>query len=177
MKFYEDRYHTFFDHNIELDITDEFQVARHDFSLNKDFVVIPEYLVYYSHPDGDFNLAGQMDLLVKKGNDIYIFDYKTNAKGISTKAYVDRKKNKKQMMYHPINNMDDHTLNHYTLQLSIYAWMLQQINPELVIKQLTILHQDGDGIETVYPLEYRSEEVEKLIAYHAKQKKILRLRK
>lgn len=38
--------------------------------------VFPEYLIYRTSSDGKFKLAGQIDLLIKDGNDIYIYDYK-----------------------------------------------------------------------------------------------------
>lgn len=38
--------------------------------------VFPEYLVYRNSDDGKFKLAGQIDLLIKDGNDIIIVDYK-----------------------------------------------------------------------------------------------------
>lgn len=48
---------------------------------NKDLLsvergVFPEYLIYTVSRDGKFKLAGQIDLLIKDGNDIYIIDYK-----------------------------------------------------------------------------------------------------
>ncbi len=38
--------------------------------------VFPEYLIYRVSSDGKFKLAGQIDLLIKDGDDIYIYDYK-----------------------------------------------------------------------------------------------------
>ena len=38
--------------------------------------VFPEYMIYRKSDDGKFRLAGQIDLLIKDGNDIYIIDYK-----------------------------------------------------------------------------------------------------
>lgn len=38
--------------------------------------ILPEYLVYRESPDGILKIAGQIDLLIKDGNDIYIGDYK-----------------------------------------------------------------------------------------------------
>lgn len=38
--------------------------------------VFPEFLVYRKSDDGILKVAGQIDLLVKDGNDIYIIDYK-----------------------------------------------------------------------------------------------------
>lgn len=38
--------------------------------------VFPEYLIYRQSNDGILKVAGQVDLLVKEGNNIYIIDYK-----------------------------------------------------------------------------------------------------
>lgn len=38
--------------------------------------ILPEYLVYRESDDGVLKIAGQIDLLIKDGNDIYIVDYK-----------------------------------------------------------------------------------------------------
>ncbi len=38
--------------------------------------ILPEYLVYRESNDGVLKIAGQIDLLIKDGNDIYIVDYK-----------------------------------------------------------------------------------------------------
>lgn len=42
--------------------------------------VYPEYLISWSTPDNVLNLAGQIDLMVKYGNEITIVDHKTNEK-------------------------------------------------------------------------------------------------
>ena len=147
----------------------EYLVEKHNFDLNDEYRVLPEYLVYYSSKDGILNLAGQIDVLVKDGNDIHILDYKTNAKGMEMNSYFDRKKKKAKMMYYPLSNIEDCMFQHYTLQLSLYAWMLQQINPNFNIKSLTLLHIDGEGKETTYPVEYIKEDVEKLVKHYKKQ--------
>lgn len=38
--------------------------------------IFPEYLIYRQSDDNILRLAGQIDLLIKNGNDIYIIDYK-----------------------------------------------------------------------------------------------------
>ena len=38
--------------------------------------ILPEYLVYRESDDGILKLAGQIDLLIKDGNDIWVADYK-----------------------------------------------------------------------------------------------------
>jgi len=134
--------------------------------LNKDLLdidkgVFPEYLVYRVSEDKKFRLAGQIDLLIKDGNDITIIDYKTN-KSIDDKSYFDSKTKKNKMMQYPLNNIMDCNKMHYTLQLSTYAWMLQQINPDFKIKRLILIHFDHNGGETEYEVEYLKDEVERM---------------
>lgn len=144
----------------------KFSCQKHNWDLSRERAVIPEFLVYYHSPE--LNIAGQLDLLIKDGNDIYILDYKTNAKGIKDKPIYDSINKKFKTMYYPLNNLNDTTLVHYTLQLSLYAWMLQQINPEYNIKLLKLLHIDGNNVETDYELPYIKSDIERLIKYHKK---------
>lgn len=149
-----------------------FECERHNFDLNRERAVLPEYLVYYSDPEGLLHLAGQMDLLIKDGNDIYIYDYKTMEDGIESKPYYDKVKKQSKKMYFPINHMDDTKLVHYTLQLSLYAWMLQKINPSLNVKRLCLIHIDRQGKETEIDVLYKAEEVARMIKHFRKQSQI-----
>lgn len=92
--------------------------------------VYPEYLIYYQSEDGVLKVAGQIDLLIKNGNDIYIVDYKTNKK-IDQKSGFDTTTKRNATMLYPLNNLMDCNYMHYTMQLSTYAYMLQQLNPDL----------------------------------------------
>lgn len=154
----------------------EYVCEKNNFDLERERAILPEYLIYYSSPDGILNLAGQIDMLIKDGNDIYILDYKTNAKGINDKAHFDKQRKMTKRMFFPINNLDDTTLTHYTLQLSTYAFMLQKVNPEFNIKMLKLLHIDGNGVETEIEVEYKKEEVMKMLAYYKKQLKVTHFR-
>ena len=44
--------------------------------LDMECGIYPEYLIYRKSDDGVLKIAGQIDLLVKNGNDIWILDYK-----------------------------------------------------------------------------------------------------
>ena len=110
-------------------------------------------LISYIDPDGILCIAGQSDLVVKNGNHIRILDHKTNKK-LKQKSYFDPKKKKYQMMKYPLNNIMDCNFLHYTLQLSLYAWMLQKQNPDLIIDELRIVHFTHDGEVNEYVLEY-----------------------
>jgi hypothetical protein len=72
-------------------------------------------------------------------------------------------------MKYPLNNLDDVNYNHYQLQLSTYAWMLQKINPDFIIKDLILNHYDHDGNNTIYHCDYLKREVELMLAYYKKQ--------
>lgn len=169
--FYKKPVHNLEDYGFNLPIEGQYVCEKNNFDLSRERAVLPEYLVYYSCPDKILNIAGQIDLLIKDGNSLYILDYKTNAKGIETKAYFDRAKKKNKTMYFPINNLDDTTLIHYTMQLSIYAWMLQKINPEFEIQLLKLLHIDGNDVETEIEVEYKKTEVERLLSHYKKELK------
>lgn len=91
-----------------------------------------------------------------------IVTHNTNRKGIDKKAYFDKQTKSTKKMFYPINNIPDTTFNHYALQLSFYAYMLKQINPEFNIKQLKIIHDAGDG-ETEHIVPYLDNDVKKII--------------
>ena len=129
--------------------------------------VYPEYLISRMSNDGILRIAGQIDLLVKEGNQITIVDYKTN-KEIKQKSGFDSKSRSSVKMKYPLNTLDDCNYWHYALQLSTYAWMVQKLNPEYEIKDLIIVHINHDGKETIYHIDYLKNEVEKMLAHYKK---------
>lgn len=130
--------------------------------------VYPEYLISRTSKDGILKIAGQIDLLVKNGNEITICDWKTN-KEIKTKGGFDTRIKQTAKMLYPLNTLDDCNLNHYNLQLSTYAWMVKKLNPDFKIKDLILVHFDHNGKETVYHLPYLEKEVEQMLRYYKKQ--------
>ena len=130
--------------------------------------VYPEYLISRESPDGIMRIAGQIDLLIKQGNDIIVADYKTN-KEIKQKSFFDSKTKQTVKMKYPLNNLDDANYYHYTLQLSTYAWMLQQLNPNFVIKDLIMIHFDHNDNQTIYHLDYLKDDVEKMLKFYKKE--------
>ena len=91
-----------------------------------------------------------------------IVTHNTN-KEIKTKgAYNAATKGTVNMRY-PLNNLPDVNFYHYTMQLSTYAWMLQKINPNFVIKDLILNHYDHNGNNTLYHCDYLKKEVERML--------------
>jgi len=96
--------------------------------------VYPEHLVYLK----SVGLCGQADVVEIVDGYININDYKTN-KEIKEKGYTNWE-GITSKMFKPINHLDDCNLNHYSLQLSIYAYIIKKHNPSLKIGKLTIQH-------------------------------------
>ena len=146
----------------------KFECDKERTKLDLENGVYPEYLISRTSPDGILRLAGQIDLLVKQGNDIIIIDYKTNKK-IDQHSFFDSKSKKTQKMKFPLNNIEDCNFWHYTLQLSTYAWMIEKLNPNFKVKDLIIVHYDHNNNETIYHLEYLKDDVERMLKHYKKE--------
>ena len=157
--------------NIDLSkyqIGGKFECIKDHNELDLENGVYPEYLISRVSDDGKLRIAGQIDLLVKRGNKIIIGDWKTNKK-IETKSFFNSKTKTSVKMKYPLNNLDDVNYWHYTLQLSTYAWMIQKKNPEFEIEDLVLVHFDHDDNMTVYHLPYLKDEVIKMLAFYKKE--------
>ena len=168
--------HSFYDagSNITLKkfgIGGKFECKKDYSDLDLEYGVYPEYLIYYDNPKIDLHIAGQIDLIVKNGNDIYIIDHKTNKK-IDLKGFYNGATRTSDKMKFPLGHLDECNFNHYQLQLSTYAWMLQKLNPDFVIKDLILNHYDHDGKNTLYHCTYLKDDVEKMLKHYAKQLKL-----
>lgn len=155
--------------NIELKkfgLGGKFECRKDYTDLDLPYGVYPEYLIAISE-DG-LDLAGQIDLLVKNGNEITIIDWKTNKK-LDTKGGYDSVNKTTAKMKYPLNNLDECNFNHYQLQLSTYAYMLQKLNPNFTIKDLIISHYDHNNKNTIYHCEYLKDEVEKMLKFYRKE--------
>lgn len=175
-KIHADFENSFYKKKKNIDIS-KFQIGgtfecRKDYTdLDLEYAVYPEYLIHRITPDGKLCIAGQIDLLVKKGNNIIIGDFKTN-KEIKLKSFYDSKTKSSVKMKYPLNNLDDTNYWHYCLQLSTYAWMMQKLNPDFVIEDLVMIHIDHSDNMTIYHLPYLKTEVEKMLAFYKKQSQL-----
>lgn len=97
-----------------------------------------------------------------------IITHNTN-KEIKKKGGYDTATRSTVKMKYPLNNLDDCNYNHYTLQLSTYAWMVQQLNPDYIIKDLILIHFDHEDNQTIYNLEYLKNDVEKMLRHFKRE--------
>lgn len=146
--------------------------CKKDYSdLDLEYGVYPEYLIYRESDDGILKLAGQIDLIVKQGNDIILCDWKSNEKIDMKGGFNIATKSTEKMLY-PLNNLENSNFYHYSLQLSTYAWMLEKLNPLFNIKDLILVHFDHNQNQTIYHCDYLKHDVEKML-YHYKKELIL----
>lgn len=180
-------------HKLKEDATIHENLFKHDFKrypyqdFEKEIDLRPG-IDYSQLPDGSYSeltifnrrlmIAGQVDLVVKEGNYVDIDDYKTNGK-FETKSFSPPRSNKYKMMQFPVQSLMDCHLGHYTLQLSLYAWMLSLFG--LKIRRLRVLHytileederkiyagENLDHLEPeIYPIEYKPKLVEKMVQHY-----------
>lgn len=153
------------------DLVGDFICNENYYKLDLEKGVYPEFLISVASKDNILRVSGQIDLLVIDGNDVTIMDWKTN-KSIDKTSYYDKSKKSNVMMKYPLDNLQDCNFNHYQLQLSLYAYMLQQINPNYNIKSLKIVHIDHDNKQHEYECEYLKKDVERMLKHYKKQIKV-----
>ena len=100
--------------------------------------------------------------------DKMIVTHNTNKK-IETKSFFNAKTKSSVKMKFPLNNLDDVNYYHYALQLSTYAWMIQQLDPLYEIEDLVLVHFDHDDNMTVYHMPYLKDEVVKMLLFYKKE--------
>jgi hypothetical protein len=111
--------------------------------------VYPEHMVFLKSA----GICGQSDLVEVVNGCVNITDYKTN-KEIKTESFKDWEGISEKLMS-PVNNLDDCNFNHYSLQLSIYMYIILKHNPKLQPGKMYIHHVlfDIEGVDEFgYPI-------------------------
>lgn len=111
--------------------------------------IYPEHLVYHQ----EAGLCGQSDLVYVIGNKVHLGDYKTNKK-IEQYGFRDFH-GRTAKMKAPLDHLDDCNFTHYSLQLSIYMYMILQHNPLLECGTMWIEHvmfEEAGRDQFDYPL-------------------------
>jgi hypothetical protein len=122
----------------------------------------PELLVF----NDEYKIAGQSDLVLfnKHNKTFIVYDYKTNQKGISKKAFGGA------TMYDPISHLADCNYIHYTLQLSLYAYCLELEMPEYKCEHLGLFWIDTNNKQKInieeIGLEYKKDEIEIMLRHY-----------
>lgn len=145
--------------------------VAHDLS-NLPVGIHPELMLY----NFEYMLAGTSDIVEILPDKRFILgDFKSNKK-LEFEGYKkfdkDYKEKRAAKMKFPLQHLDDANGIHYTIQLSIYAYMLEQFGYHC--HDLYIDHIIFDGDEPVneirYPIQYLKKEVINLLNWYKTQK-------
>lgn len=138
-----------------------------DVHIGKDIIVAPDFktsgiypeLLLYNHK---YRLAGTADWVLKDGNTIHIKDYKTS-KEITMDAFQE------STLLSPLNHLPNANYYTYSLQLSIYAWMLECKGYK--VGKLCIEHVKNEFETKIFPVQYLRREVHTLLNHYAEHRK------
>jgi hypothetical protein len=123
----------------------------------------PEVILY----DREIGISGTIDLALvcHKTGDIHLFDWKTNKK-IWKKAFGNKKG------WHPITaQTDDCNYQHYTVQLSIYQFLLEKNFGGVVRTRQILWLTEEEGCVT-YNCDYKPHIVEQMFTALITQREI-----
>lgn len=102
----------------------------------------------------EYNICSAVDhLFLDKDGNVWLIDYKTNS---ILKGYNDDEKNRKytKKMLIPLQNINDDSLNHYYLQLSIYKYLIEKYTNIKIYKTMIVYMSENienyELIETPY---------------------------
>ncbi len=107
------------------------------------------------HPE--YGIAGTVDAISKKDGQIHLIDWKTNQK-IETQAYYDKK------CLYPLGYLPDCNFTKYSLQLSLYRYILEK-KYRWDVEGQKLVHLQDDGTYHKYEVKYLKKEVKAMLAY------------
>lgn len=118
--------------------------------------IAPELQIYSDY----HGLAGTIDLIFEREDgSVVLYDWKTNDK-IKTSGFWDAEKRDTKKALPPIEELDDCHLSKYTLQLSVYAYILEQ-EYGVDVEELNLVHLSPSV--SVFSVDYRKDLVEKML--------------
>lgn len=143
------------DEAVNYDVSQENILVLQDFNSNR---VYPELLIY----NDEYMVAGQADKVFKRGNIVDIHDYKT-CKKIDVEAF------RGETLLAPFTNIPNANYWIYTIQLSMYGWMLEQLGYQVGELKMHWIYGDNpeesdvrDKVKT-FDLEYMPDVVQEMM--------------
>jgi ATP-dependent exoDNAse (exonuclease V) beta subunit len=104
--------------------------------------------------DENLGIAGTIDLMIVKGKEIHLVDWKTNKK-IEQQGY------KGTRAKPPLNHLQDCNYIKYSLQLNMYRHLLELQGFD--VKSMSLIHLLPDGTYKKYSISSMKKEVEDLL--------------
>ncbi len=104
-----------------------------------------------------YRIAGTIDAVSKKNNSIYLIDWKTNKK-IETCSYNDKR------CLSPIHYLPDCNFTKYSLQLSLYRFILEVVYGWKVEGQ-KLVHLKPNGSYFIHDVDYLKDEIVMMLSH------------
>lgn len=142
--------------------TDDTQEFQHFLQFDKDYKHLTAFRTEMVVFDEYHRLCGSIDMLFKDpdGN-LWIYDWKRS------KEF--KFENSWQSGLDPISHLDDCNINHYTMQLNLYKYILEKhYNQTVAGMCLVRFHPNLNGYERV-PVTNRQEEIGKILEEREKE--------
>ena len=133
-----------------------------------------------------YKIAGTIDLLLVRGNEFIIIDWKTNKDDLKFKSGYYKKEyrvvdgqrvkvktnqwvDKKEFLDYPLNNLMNCKGTEYTLQLSLYSYLVEQY--DLKCRKIDLFHIVDNNYDNIklHPIEYIKNDIFRLLEFHNKQ--------
>lgn len=112
-----------------------------------------------------FDIASCVDNLFynKLTGGLVLVDYKTNTDIYKDKKYYENARKKPPKMKIPLQHLEDLTITHYYIQLSIYKFLIEKYTG-LKVEEMFIVYM-SENIENyeIIPIPYLKKEVEKIL--------------
>lgn len=146
--------------------TDKYQVKSIEDFLNTERGIFTEFKMEIPLEE-DVTIVGIADCIIKEGNHVKIIDWKTDEK-IPFRSIYDLGKKKNKRFKFPLCDLEDCPGIQYQLQLSLYARMLQYLDPTLIIDDLVIVQIQNMKKVKEFHVEYLKSTIDKLLKWHIK---------
>lgn len=132
-----------------------------------DIMYIPELRMY----NREYLISGTSDVnYIYPNKTVQINDWKTNKKIDTNNPFGDK-------MEYPLQDLDCCNHTHYKLQISVYAWMLEQWGYKPTNLKFTHIVTEEDGLTikqaTEYHFDYMKQDVENMLNYYRNNKQML----
>ena len=156
---------------LKFDMSDEyyqsvFKIHRQAENFYRDYKEHLEHL-FDELPIGseEFNIASCCDHLFynKLTGGLVLVDYKTNTDIYKDKKYYENARKKPPKMKIPLQHLEDLTITHYYIQLSIYKFLIEKYTG-LKVDEMFIVYM-SENIENyeIIPIPYLKKEVEEIL--------------
>lgn len=117
-------------------------------------------------------ISGLIDILLINKDNFIILDWKTNRAPLQFKSGYYRKNpdgtltddfiEKFDVLSYPLEHIADSVGEHYTLQLSLYAYLVEQFgfkNKGLILSHIRTLENTDEDIVELYNIKYRKDDI------------------